>query len=146
MAEGAVVVVGGTSGMGREVARHYTGLGRDVVISGRDAQRARAIATEVGGRTVGIGLELAEPETIATRLRSVGPVEHLVIAAIHPSIVGDSPYWRTKPEAVLEGFRSRTPLGRLVSMRDVVGAVAFLLENPSVTGVNLPVDGGWLLM
>jgi len=46
---------------------------------------------------------------------------------------------------VLEGFRSRTPLGRLVSMRDVVGAVAFLLENPSVTGVNLPVDGGWLL-
>src|SRR6266568_4014444 len=29
MAEGAVVVVGGTSGMGREVARHYTGLGRD---------------------------------------------------------------------------------------------------------------------
>jgi len=33
-----------------------------------------------------------------------------------------------------------------VSMRDVVGAVAFLLENPSVTGVNLPVDGGWLLM
>jgi len=233
MAEGAVVVVGGTSGMGREVARHYTGLGRDVVISGRDAQRARAIATEVGGRTVGIGLELAEPETIATRLRSVGPVEHLVIAAIdrdentardydvnrairlttlklvgytevihalldrmgesssivlfgglakerpypgsttvatvnggiatminalavelapirvnavHPAIVGDSPYWSEKPEAVLEGFRSRTPLGRLVSMRDVVGAVAFLLENPSVTGVNLPVDGGWLLM
>jgi NAD(P)-dependent dehydrogenase (short-subunit alcohol dehydrogenase family) len=233
MAEGAVVVIGGTSGMGREVARHYTGLGREVVISGRDAQRARAIATEVGGRTVGIGLELAEPETIATRLRSVGPVEHLVIAAIdrdentardydvnrairlttlklvgytevihalldrmgesssivlfgglakerpypgsttvatvnggiatminalavelapirvnavHPAIVGDSPYWREKPEAVLEGFRSRTPLGRLVSMRDVVGAVAFLLENPSVTGVNLPVDGGWLLM
>src|SRR6266542_177629 len=71
MAEGAVVVVGGTSGMGR-----------DVVISGRDAQRARAIATEVGGRTVGIGLELDEPETIATRLRSAGPVEHLVIAAI----------------------------------------------------------------
>jgi NAD(P)-dependent dehydrogenase (short-subunit alcohol dehydrogenase family) len=232
MAEGAVVVIGGTSGMGREVARHYSGLGRDVVISGRDAQRARAIATEVGGRTVGIGLELAEPETITTGLRSVGPVEHLVIAAIdrdentardydvkrairlttlklvgytevihalldrmgesssivlfgglakerpypgsttvatvnggiatminalavelapirvnavHPAIVGDSPYWSEKPEAVLEGFRSRTPLGRLVSMRDVVGAVAFLLENPSVTGVNLPVDGGWLL-
>jgi len=68
------------------------------------------------------------------------------VNAVHPAIVGDSPHWREKPEAVLEGFRSRTPLGRLVSMRDVVGAVAFLLENPSVTGVNLPVDGGWLLM
>src|SRR6266702_2229315 len=195
MAEGAVVVIGGTWGRGREVARHYSGLGRDVVISGRDAQRARAIATEVAGRTVGIGLELAEPEPIATRLRSVGPVEHLVIAAIArddntardydvnrairlttlkpvgytevihalldrmgasssivlfgglakerpypgpttvatgnggiatminalavelapirvnavpPAIVGDSPYWSEKPEAVLGGFRSRT--------------------------------------
>jgi NAD(P)-dependent dehydrogenase (short-subunit alcohol dehydrogenase family) len=68
------------------------------------------------------------------------------VNAIHPAIVGDSPYWSQKPEAVLEGFRSRTPLGRLVSMQDVVGAVAFLLENRSVTGVNLPVDGGWLLM
>jgi short-subunit dehydrogenase len=82
MAEGAVVVIGGTSGMGREVARFYAGQGRDVVISGRDAQRARAIATEIGGRTVGIGLELAECDEIATRLRSVGPVQHLVIAAI----------------------------------------------------------------
>jgi NAD(P)-dependent dehydrogenase (short-subunit alcohol dehydrogenase family) len=233
MAEGAVVVIGGTSGLGREVARHYAGEGRDVVISGRDAQRARAVATEIGGRTLGIGLELAEPEAIATRLRSVDQVEHLVIAAIerdentvreydvgrairlatlklvgytevvhvlldrmgesgsvvmfgglakdrpypgsttvstvnggittlvhtlavelapirvnavHPAIVGDSPYWSQKPAAVLEAFRSRTPLGRLVAMRDVAGAVAFLLENRSVTGVNLPVDGGWLLM
>jgi hypothetical protein len=29
-------------------------------------------------------------------------------------------------------------------MADVVGASAFLLENRSVNGVNLQVDGGWL--
>jgi NAD(P)-dependent dehydrogenase (short-subunit alcohol dehydrogenase family) len=68
------------------------------------------------------------------------------VNAIHPAIVGDSPYWKDKPAAVLEGFRSRTPLGRLVSMADVVHATAFLLENRSITGVNLNVDGGWLLM
>ena len=28
-------------------------------------------------------------------------------------------------------------------MADIVGAVAFLLENPSVNGVDLIVDGGW---
>jgi NAD(P)-dependent dehydrogenase (short-subunit alcohol dehydrogenase family) len=67
------------------------------------------------------------------------------VNAIHPAIVGDSPFWRDKPAEVLEGFRSRTPLGRLVSMADVVHATAFLLENPAVTGVNLNVDGGWLL-
>jgi NAD(P)-dependent dehydrogenase (short-subunit alcohol dehydrogenase family) len=68
------------------------------------------------------------------------------VNAIHPAIVGDSPYWKDKPAAVLEGFRSRTPLGRLVTMADVVHATVFLLENRSVTGVNLNVDGGWLLM
>ncbi len=31
-------------------------------------------------------------------------------------------------------------------MRDVVGAVVFLLENRSMNGANLPVDGGWLLL
>jgi NAD(P)-dependent dehydrogenase (short-subunit alcohol dehydrogenase family) len=233
VADGAVVVIGGTHGMGREVASHYAGQGRQVVLSGRDADRAKAVASEIGGDTSGIALELSEPEAIADALAGIGPVDHLVIAAIerdentardydvgrairlatlklvgytevvhalldrmgesssmvlfgglakdrpypgsttvttvnggistlvhtlavelapirvnavHPAIVGDSPYWRDKPEPVLEAFRSRTPLGRLVSMRDVVEAVAFLLENHAVTGVNLPVDGGWLLM
>jgi hypothetical protein len=30
-------------------------------------------------------------------------------------------------------------------MQDVVGAVDFLLTNRAVNGVDLPVDGGWLL-
>jgi NAD(P)-dependent dehydrogenase (short-subunit alcohol dehydrogenase family) len=33
-----------------------------------------------------------------------------------------------------------------VTTEDVVGAVVFLLENRSVNGVNLAVDGGWLLL
>jgi NAD(P)-dependent dehydrogenase (short-subunit alcohol dehydrogenase family) len=30
-------------------------------------------------------------------------------------------------------------------MAEVAGAAAFLLENGAVNGVNLAVDGGWLL-
>jgi NAD(P)-dependent dehydrogenase (short-subunit alcohol dehydrogenase family) len=67
------------------------------------------------------------------------------VNAIHPGIVGDSPFWRDRPAEVLEGFRSRTPTGRLATMRDVVSAVEFLLENESVNGQHLAVDGGWLL-
>jgi hypothetical protein len=33
----------------------------------------------------------------------------------------------------------------LVTIDDVVDASAFLLENRAVTGVNLRVDGGWML-
>lgn len=64
------------------------------------------------------------------------------VNAVHPGIVGDSPFWAGKP---LDGYVSRTPTGRLASMADVVGAVEFLLENRGVNATNLYVDGGWLV-
>lgn len=63
--------------------------------------------------------------------------------ALHPGIVGDSPYWEGKD---LEGFVKRTPTGNLATMADVVGATVFLLENPAINGVNLYIDGGWMRM
>ncbi len=63
--------------------------------------------------------------------------------AIHPGIVGDSPYWKDKP---LDAFLARTPTGRLATMAEITDATVFLLENRAVNGVNLYVDGGWMLM
>src|SRR5437763_669 len=40
MAGGSVVIVGGTRGLGRELAQFYAGQGRDVVLTGRDAAPA----------------------------------------------------------------------------------------------------------
>lgn len=68
----------------------------------------------------------------------------LRVNAIHPGIVGDSPAWTGKPEA-LERVKARTPTGRLATMADVASATIFLLENQSINGINLYVDGGWLL-
>jgi NAD(P)-dependent dehydrogenase (short-subunit alcohol dehydrogenase family) len=82
MAGGSVVIVGGTRGLGRELAQFYAGQGRDVVLTGRDAAAAAACAEEIGGSTRGVGLDLAEPETIGDRLSDVGDVEFLVLAAI----------------------------------------------------------------
>lgn len=228
----SVVVVGGTAGIGREVARHYAGRGDEVVLTGRDAHRADTVAKEIGGRTRGIALDLARTGSIADALTGVERVDDLVVAAIsrdhnpiaeydidtalhlvtlklvgytevvhtllprfgeqsavvlfggqakerpypgattvatvnagvtgmvhtlanelapvrvnavHPGIVGDSPFWSDKPAEVLDGFRSRTPGGRLATMADVVDAVDFLLRNRSVNAVNLNVDGGWLV-
>jgi NAD(P)-dependent dehydrogenase (short-subunit alcohol dehydrogenase family) len=229
---GSIVVVGGTQGIGLEVARHYAERGREVVLTGRESDRAEAVASKLGGKTRGLALELARPEEVAAGLRDVGPVDRLVLAAIdrdensvrdydieravrlvvlklvgytevvhalvpklnddssivlfggqakdrpypgsttvttvnggitamvrtmalelapirvngiHPGIVGDSPYWSAKPDAVLEGIRSRNPTGRLVTMQEVVGAVVFLLENGAVNGVDLVVNAGALL-
>lgn len=230
MAEGSILIVGGTGGLGREVARHYASRGASVTITGRDEERASDIAAEIGDGVTGLGFDLAEPKSIAGALDGVGPVSRLVLAAIardnnpvqdyaieeaiylatmklvgytetvhalidrlsddssvvlfggrakdrpypgsttvttvnggvsalirtlaiqlapirfnaiHPGIVGDSPFWEDKP---LDAVRDRTPTGRLATMADVVDATVFLLENPAVNGVNLYVDGGWMLL
>ena len=64
--------------------------------------------------------------------------------AIHPGIIADTPAWADKPEA-LERVRARTPGGRLATTEDVVDAVKFLFNNRGVNGVNLVIDGGWML-
>lgn len=75
-----VVVVGGTSGLGLELARHYASAGREVVITGRDAARTGKIAAEVGAKAA--AFDLARPHDIAAALADVGPVQYLVLAAI----------------------------------------------------------------
>jgi NAD(P)-dependent dehydrogenase (short-subunit alcohol dehydrogenase family) len=84
----------------------------------------------VNGGVVGI------VNSLATEL---APVR---INAIHPGIVGDSPFWENKDNSHII---NRTPLGRLVTMQEIVHSVEFLLDNTGVNGVNLAVDGGWLL-
>lgn len=231
MDERSVVVVGGTRGLGRDLARHYAEAGRHVVITGRDPDRATAVAAELGGSVEAVTFDLSAPRTIAPALEGVGPVDRLALAALdrdensvkeydieaairlstlklvgytevvhallqrltpdasvvvygglaklrpypgsttvttvnaavdglvralaaelppirvnalHPGIAGDSPFWAPKTEA-LEGVLARTPTGRLVQMRDVTDAAVFLLENPSMHGAELRVDGGWSL-
>jgi NAD(P)-dependent dehydrogenase (short-subunit alcohol dehydrogenase family) len=225
-----VLVIGGTAGIGYEIARFYAERGDEVVLTGRDAHRADTIAKEIGAR--GLALDLSRPKEIAQALVGVEHVDHLVLVgisrdqnrvaeydidaalhlvtlklvgytevvhtllprmneesavvifggqakerpypgattvatvnagvtglvrtlanelapirvnAVHPGIVGDSPFWAGKPAEVLENYRAQTPTGRLARMRDVVDTVDFLLRNGAVNGVNLGVDGGWLL-
>ena len=227
---GSVLVIGGTGGIGREVARHYHERGEDVIITGRDLERAKGVASEIGDGVGTLAFDLAEPDTIGEALSGVGAVSRLVLSsiardnnpirnytiadavylatmklvgytttvhtlidrladdssvvlfggrakdrpypgsttvttvnggvnslirtlavelapvrfnAIHPGIVGDSPFWENKP---LDAVLQRTPTGRLVTMADVVDATVFLLENRGVNGVNLAVDGGWMLL
>jgi NAD(P)-dependent dehydrogenase (short-subunit alcohol dehydrogenase family) len=68
------------------------------------------------------------------------------INAVHPAIVGDSPQWTTMPPERLQALVQRTPIGRLVTMAEVVKACRFLLENEAINGLNLNVDGGWMCM
>ena len=67
------------------------------------------------------------------------------VNAIHPAQVGDTPAWMNLPKEVLDNLKSRTALGRLVTIEDVIHATVFLFENRGVTGLNLRVDGGRMM-
>lgn len=82
MADGSVLIVGGTAGLGREIARHYQNERKPVIISGRDQERSDKIASELGEGVSGMGVDLAEPETIDGAFADVGPVSRLVITAV----------------------------------------------------------------
>lgn len=228
------VVIGGTSGIGLEIAKDAIARGEHVVLTGRDLENARSVAASLGDGATGLAVDLSEPESIAESLASVGQVNGLVLAAIerdantvrdydiararrlvvlklvgytetvhtlldrlepsvetgivlfggrakdapypgsttvstinggveglvktmalelapirvnalHPGIIGDSPFWANKPAGVLDGYTSRTPGGELATMADVVGATRFLLDNHGVSGTSLYTDRGWRL-
>lgn len=234
MSDRTVVIVGGTSGIGLEVAKEVVARGDRVVISGRHHGRTREVADSLGDAATAVAFDLSEPGGIAAALAGVGRVDGLVLGAIerdantirdydvgratrlvllklvgytevvhaladrlapsietgivlfggrakdapypgsttvstvnggieglrntlaielapirvnavHPGIVGDSPFWASKPPGTLDVYTSRTPGGALVTMADVVEATMFLLTARGVSGVSLYVDRGWRL-
>jgi NAD(P)-dependent dehydrogenase (short-subunit alcohol dehydrogenase family) len=227
----ALLIVGGTRGIGKEIARYYAEQGWSVALTGRHASHAQSAAAEIDGDTRGIALDLSEPEHVGEALTDVGAVDHVVLSsiardtnycvdydipsarylavmklvgytavvsaltdrlsddgsivlfggrakdrpypgsltvstvnggisglmramavqlaprrvnAIHPGIVGNSPYW-SENQDFTEKVRQATPTGRSVTVEDIVDGVDFLMRNRSVNGIDLYVDGGWLL-
>lgn len=82
MSERTIVVVGGTSGIGLEIAREVVSRGDRVVLTGRDPDRAREVAASIGDGATGVAVDISEPETIAESLSGIGAVHGLVLAAI----------------------------------------------------------------
>ena len=76
---------------------------------------------------------------VRTLASELAPVR---VNAVHPGIVGDSPAWEDKD---LSMVIARTPIGRTVTMDEIVGATLFLLDNGGVNGQNLMVEGGVLV-
>ena len=144
--DGCILVVGGTAGIGKELARYYAGTGRETILTGRDPDRAAAVATEIGGAARGIGLDLARPKTIYDALSSVGAVRYLAIVAIQrdDNTIRDFDIDRAMELATLKlvGFAEvvHVLLDRLAA-RQFDRAVRRSGEGPAVSGLDDGIDG-----
>ena len=76
------LVTGSTRGIGLAIARAFHDAGAKVAIVGRDAERARTVAAEVGARAAGVGCDVAVGEQVEAALAAaeaaLGPLDILV--------------------------------------------------------------------
>ena len=75
-------VTGGTRGIGLGIARALHQAGAKVAITGRDAERAQAVAREIGDRAAGFGCDVALSEQVDAAIgaaeKQLGPIDVLV--------------------------------------------------------------------
>lgn len=74
-------VVGGSEGIGREVALGLARLGADVTASARGVDRLDALAAEVPGRLTALPLDVADRAAVEAAAKSLGEVHGLVYLA-----------------------------------------------------------------
>ena len=76
-----VVVLGGSSGIGLEVARQAASQGASVIIASSSAERVQKAAESIGGEAQGQALDVSNEQAVATFFSKLGAFDHLVFTA-----------------------------------------------------------------
>jgi NAD(P)-dependent dehydrogenase (short-subunit alcohol dehydrogenase family) len=76
-----VVVLGGSSGIGLEVAKQAASEGASVVIASSSAERVRKAVESVGGAAQGQTVDVSDERAVATFFSKLGAFDHLVFTA-----------------------------------------------------------------
>ncbi|MFI7000420.1 SDR family oxidoreductase [Nocardia sp. NPDC050175] len=80
-----IVIIGGTSGVGLELATYLAQQGDSVLLTGRDQERAEKVARAVAADRYdvrGAAVDLTRPHEVRTALAGIERVDHLVITAV----------------------------------------------------------------
>ncbi|WP_433654788.1 SDR family oxidoreductase [Nocardia sp. CA-128927] len=80
-----IVIVGGTSGVGLELAKYLAQQGDSVLLTGRDQERSAKVAHEVARERYdvrGMAVDLSRPHEVREALAGIERVDHLVITAV----------------------------------------------------------------
>ena len=95
------------------------------------------------------GTSMGNPAAYGASKGGLIKLTRCLATTIAPSVrvIAISPggVFRNQPEAFVQRYEAKTPLGRMATEDDFIGIIAFLASDLSkyVTGQNHLVDGGW---
>lgn len=146
------LIIGGTSGMGRATAELLASRGDNVIVAGRDAQRAAHVATELGSHVRGVAIDLTDPASIHAAAETIGPIDHLVLSAAaltyapfqeltidQAQAVFDSKFWGYYRATKI--FGPALPATGSITMFSGVAVDRPGIGTVAVTAVNAAVEG-----
>lgn len=155
-----VLVSGGGSGIGREVAAAFADAGATVVIAGRSQPKLDGALEAMPKNVSAIRADVSDRAAVEALVSAV-IAEHgqldIVISNAASYVPGDitdvePADWETLRSANIDGFfhlalaqfEARVPLGGLAETTDIAPVFLFLASDAAryITGVVLPVDGG----
>jgi NAD(P)-dependent dehydrogenase (short-subunit alcohol dehydrogenase family) len=130
LSEMRVLITGGTSGLGRAMAHALAQAGARVALTGRDAARAEAAARVLGGRTIGLELDVRDAGSVAAGVDRVyaafGSIDMLVSNAgigmrtVNPNFMTEpQPFWEVAPDGFRDVVETKVT-GAFLVARDVV--------------------------
>ena len=130
----SVFITGSADGLGRLAAQRLVTLGHDVVLHGRDRQRAQdAMRAVPGARTVLVGdlASIEETRALAEQANAAGPFQTVIHNAGVQSIHNAGVY---RPNATrletLDGLESTFAVNALGSRSGFGAGVRFFIPNP----------------
>jgi NAD(P)-dependent dehydrogenase (short-subunit alcohol dehydrogenase family) len=135
-----VVVIRGSAGIGLQTARRARAEGADVILTGRDPDRLRKAATELGAVSTA-AFDANDPAALEAFFgRLEGPLDHVMVTA-------GGPYYATLAdmdfdEARRKQLRDTLPIGRVVGPADVAALAVHIMSNTALTGATFDIDGG----
>jgi hypothetical protein len=126
-----VLITGGGTGLGRDLARGFASAGAEVVVAGRTAETLKRTAAETGGAWV--RADVTDPAQVAAMFEAAGPCDVVIASAgmgeSAPFLKVSLDDWHRTLAVNLtgvfltfqEGLRRMTGWGRLIAVASTAG-------------------------